>query len=458
MSRLHIIRSRIFLVSLLFAAALTPTACTRNSEPLKPLTLRLAGDGWFLKSLVSTGLITGYEHEAGVHIEIVDRNDRSIMSDLDRGPTPGNAPYDIVVMRHRWIGALVQKKQLRPIDPSWNDVTLHNAGFKLQQQLFPTWWRELSWYGDKVYGYPYTGLTAYLCYREDLLAEPENRRKFKARYHRDLVVPANWRDYTQVAEFFNRPAEHFYGTYISGKQGPALWYEWLNFIYSFGGDVLDTQHGWEYGDIIVNSPQNVAATAQYVKLIALSPPDTLNYGWNEAQTALQEGHTFMGLLWSDQAYLLESQPGSRFAGKFGYSPIPANTFKSASQLEGLTYLLPAQSQHSKEAYQFLEWVMSSAVQARQTLQGSSSINQSVYRDAAVLQKPYMQAFLDSLPVAKPKPTIPEASQMTDAAEQRLSAIVAGKESPQSGLDKLALDLKNILGNKGRLRYPVHSHN
>ncbi len=83
----------------------------------------------------------------------------------------------------------------------------------------------------------------------------------------------------QLAEFFTRPDDHFYGTYIQGKQGLALWYEWLNFVYSFGGDILDTRHGWKYGDIVVNSPQNVAATEQYVKLIPFSPPDTLNYGW-----------------------------------------------------------------------------------------------------------------------------------------------------------------------------------
>jgi multiple sugar transport system substrate-binding protein len=70
--------------------------------------------------------------------------------------------------------------------------------------------------------------------------------------------------------------------------------------------------------------------------------------------------------------------------------------------------------------------------------------------------PYTATFLASIPIAKEKPTIPEASQMTEAAERRLSEIVTGKESPRSGLDKLALDLKNILGSKGKLRYPVHA--
>jgi multiple sugar transport system substrate-binding protein len=426
--------------------------CSKSSQPL---TIRLAGDEWFLKSLTKTGMIASYEQKTGVRVELLDRNDRRIMNDLNLG-TAGPNGYDIVVMRHRLLGALIQKRQVSPVDSLLTDTTVHDPSFLPPQQLFPNWWRELSWYGDKIYGYPYTGLTAYLCYRKDLLDDPENKRKFKARYHRELAVPSNWKEYMQLAAFFTRPVEHFYGTYISGKQGPALWYEWLNFVYSFGGDILDTQHGWEYGDIVVNSPQNVAATEQYVKLIALSPPDTLNYGWNEAQAALQQGHAFMGLLWSDQAYLLEDPATSKVAGKIGYSLIPSNTSKRSSQLEGLTYLIPTQSQHPKEAYRFIEWAMSDRVQVQQTLDGSSSIRQSVYDDSRVKEKPYTSAFLASVPFAREKPTIPEASQMTEAAERRLSEIVTGKESPQSGLDKLALDLQNILGSKGKLRYPVHA--
>jgi multiple sugar transport system substrate-binding protein len=440
-------------LGVLFLMVLLPAGCSRSSQ--QPVTIRLAGDEWFLKSLTKTGMIPAYEQKTGIHVEVLDRNDRKIMNDLDRGAAAGSAGYDIVVMRHRLLGALIQKHQVQSIDSLLTDPSVHDPSFQPQQQLFPNWWRELSWYGDKIYGYPYTGLTAYLCYRKDLLDDPENKRKFKARYHREIAVPTNWKEYVQLAQFFTRPGDHFYGTYISGKQGLALWYEWLNFIYSFRGDILDTQHGWEYSDIVVNSPQNVAATQQYVRMIALSPPDTLNYGWNEAQAALQQGHAFMGLLWSDQAYLLEDPATSKVAGKIGYSLIPSNTAQRSSQLEGLTYLIPTGSQHPREAYRFLEWAMSDQVQTRQTLDGSNSIRESVYGDSRVKGMPYTAAFLASIPIARGKPTIPESSQMTQAAERRLSEIVTGKESPQSGLDKLALDLKNILGSKGKLRYPVH---
>jgi multiple sugar transport system substrate-binding protein len=427
----------------LFVLVVLQLSCVRKH----PSTIRLAGDEWFLDSLTKTGLIADFEQKNGVRIEI--------MSELDRGPSRGDT-LDVIVVRHRLLGALVQKGQVQPIDSFLTDSSLHDAGFMPQEQLFTNWWRELSSYRGSTYGYPYTGLTTFLCYRKDLLDDPANQRSFKARYHRDLKPPATWQEYTQLAEFFTRPGEHFYGTYIQGKQGLALWYEWLNLIYSFGGNILDNQHGWEYGDVVINSPENVTATEQYARLIAFSPPDTLKYGWGEAQSALQQGHVFMGLLWSDQAPFLEDPAVSKVAGKIGYSLVPSNTGKPFSQLEGLTYLIPTESKHPPDAYKFLEWALSARVQDQQQLHGSSSIRKSTYDSPAVGALPYTSSFVASMPVGKAKPTIAQSAEMTEAMESRVFEIVSGKSSARAGLDSLALDLQHILGDKAQLRYPVRT--
>ncbi len=433
----------------LFVLVILQLSCVRRHAS----TIRMAGDEWFLDSLTKTGLIADFEQKNGIRVEVVHKNDRTIMSELDRGPNRGDS-LDVIVVRHRLLGALVQKGQVQPIDSFLTDSSVHDAGFVPRDQLFTNWWQELSSYGGGTYGYPYAGLTTLMCYRKDFLDDPANQRSFKARYHRDLKPPATWQEYTQLAEFFTHPAKHFYGTYIQGKQGLALWYEWLNLIYSFGGNILDSQHGWEYGDVVINSPQNIAATEQYAKLIAFSPPDTLNYGWGEAQSALQQGTVFMGLLWSDQAPLLEDPAVSKVAGKIGYSLIPSNTGEPFSQLEGLTYLIPTESKHPREAYKFLEWAMSVQVQDQQQLQGSSSIRKSTYDDPAVVALPYTSSFLASIPMGRGKPTIPKSAEMTAAMERRVFEIVSGKSPAQAGLDSLALDLQHILGDKVQLRYPV----
>jgi multiple sugar transport system substrate-binding protein len=431
-------------------------ACAANAQGPPPITLRIAGDEWFLKSLTETRLIPEFEQKTCAHVEVIFNNDRSTMSDLDQTRDAAAPPYDIIVIRHRLLGALVAKREVQPIDPFLVDPVLHDPSFHPDRQLFQNWWTEISSYDGRYYGFPFTALTTYLCYRKDLIVDPANQRAFHDRYHRDLQPPATWQEYLDLAEFFNRPADHFYGTYIQGKRGLALWYEWLNLIYSFGGNILDTSHGWQYGDIVVNSPQNVAATEQYLKAVKLSPPDTVNYGWMEAQNALQQGHVFMGLLWNDQAPFLEDPKVSKVAGKIAYALIPSNTGKPFSQLEGLTWLIVSGSQHLREAYKFLEWAVSQQVQVAQTLHGSSSVLRTTYDNPAIKALPYTRAFLASLPIDIPKPTIAESDQMTQAAVQHLAAIVSGTTSPQNGLDALALDLKNILGNKAQLRYPVRA--
>jgi len=442
------LRNAVVLLFLLLVVGLLQSGRAQTS----PLTIRLAGDEWFLDSLTKTGLISDFEQKNGVHVEVLHKNDRTIMGDLDRGASRGDN-LDVIVVRHRLLGELVRKKQVKPIDPFLSDSAVHDPAFIPTRQLFPNWWHELSTYDGRTYGYPYIGLTTFLCYRKDLLNDATNQRAFQTRYHRELKPPATWQEYSQLAEFFTRPEEHFYGTYIQGKQGLALWYEWLNLIYSFGRNTLDAQHGWEYGDIVVNSPQNVAATEQYAKLIAFSPPDTLKYGWGEAQSALQQGRVFMGLLWNDQAPFLEDPAVSKVAGKIGYSLIPSTSGKPFSQMEGLTYLIPTESKHPREAYRFLEWAMSAQVQVQQTLKGGASIRDSVYDDPNVKAIPYTSTFLASVPVAKSKPTIPESAAMIEAMERHVADILNGRASAQSGLDSLALDLQHILGDKGRLRYP-----
>jgi len=443
------LRSFFALLSLIMLAPL-PVAYAQKHES----TIRLAGDEWFLDSLTKTGMINAFERKNGIYVEVIHKNDRTIMSDLDRDPTTVERRLDVVVMRHRLLGALVQKGQVRPIDSFLSDPTLHDANLAPQQQLFPVWWHELSSFGNQIYGFPFTSLTTFLCYRKDLLDDARNQRDFKSRYHRELVPPITWQQYMQLAEFFTRPKDHFYGTYIQGKQGLALWYEWLNLVYSFGGDILDTRHGSKYGDIVVNSPQNIAATEQYMKLIPFSPPDTLHYGWGEAQSSLQQGRVFMGLLWNDQAPFLEDPRVSKVAGKIGYSLIPSNSAQSFSQMEGLTYLIPTQSQHPREAYRFLEWAMSAEVQIQQTLRGGASARRSTYDDARVKEIPYTSTFLASVPVAKPKPTIPESAEITESMQRHIFEIVSGNSSPRHGLDSLALDLQRILDHKVQLRYPV----
>src|SRR5262245_1531069 len=76
------------------------------------MTIRLAGDEWFLNILTKTQTIGEIEKQTNIHVEVLDKNDRAIMSKLDLGAQSQDGLLDVIVVRHRLLGALVQKDQI----------------------------------------------------------------------------------------------------------------------------------------------------------------------------------------------------------------------------------------------------------------------------------------------------------------------------------------------------------
>ena len=175
----------------LFLAVMTllPILVLNSSKKSEPSTIHVAGDEWFLATLEKAGVVSAFEQKTGTHVVLTYVNDRAIMKHFDQGAKAGEPVYDVVVMRHQLLGSLIQKNQIQPIDSLMKDPDVHDPNFQPQQQLFPNWWKELSSFGDHVYGFPFTGLTVFTCYRKDLLENPENRQQFKAKYHREIAPP-----------------------------------------------------------------------------------------------------------------------------------------------------------------------------------------------------------------------------------------------------------------------------
>ncbi len=109
-------------------------------------------------------VIEQYEHSEAVNKVMLDLNSR-------RGR------YDFILQRHRELGRFVANGHLTAIENFMNDPKLRDPGFKPEEVLYQGLWKEISWYGGKAYGFPFTALTMYLWYRED----PKEQAGFKAK-------------------------------------------------------------------------------------------------------------------------------------------------------------------------------------------------------------------------------------------------------------------------------------
>nr|VFJ55248.1 MAG: carbohydrate ABC transporter substrate-binding protein, CUT1 family [Candidatus Kentron sp. DK] len=398
-----------------------------------------------------------FTKETGINVIVeqyaVNEVHQKIMTDL----VSSSGTYDLILQPHKHLGRLVSNNYLKPLGGCPDLGSDLNLDFDPNVDLFSEWWNEISCYKGKAYGFPFSALTMYLWYRRDLFENPAMQKSFEKEYGYPLTVPKYWGQYTDVAEFFTRPGDGFYGTAIQGKRHDALWYEFLNYLYSFGGDILEIKHGWEYGPIVINSPEAIDALKYYKSLMKHSPPGTLNYTWDDALAVMQQGKVAMVIMWNDSTYAVEYSKDSTVAGKMGFAMIPMRKGKDrrVGQLEGWSYLIPHSSPKPDEALQFITWMMKEGNQIEQHLNGGASARRSTYEDPRVAQLTYTEASLDTMEVALPKPTIPEGPEMTEILTRELSAALAGEKSPKEALDTAALGIKKLLGDKTVMKYPVN---
>ena len=412
-------------------------------EALPPLEAMDKLKAEFEKRTGITVIIEMYEHSEAVNKVMLDLNSK-------RGR------YDFILQPHRELGRFVENGHVASLDTFMNNPKLRDPGFKPEKVLYQGLWKEISWYGGKSYGFPFTALTMYMWYRKDLLEDPKERAGFKKKYGYDLKPAATWKEYTDISEWFTRPEKGFYGTAIQGKRHEALWYEWLNFLYSFGGDMMEVKSGSECGPIIVNSPEALASLEYYKSLTKYSPADTLNYFWDDVMALMQQGKVYQMIMWNDATYAVaEDKEASTVAGKMGFDIVPQGKGGKTGQVEGWTYLVPSYSKNKEAAYLFIQWMMEFDQQLNQHMNGGASARPDVYAHPDVQKISYSKASMDTNAVAIPKPTIPASPEITDILVRELSSYLSDQKSAKAALDTAAVDMNRLLGSCAPLKYPVN---
>lgn len=396
-----------------------------------------------------------FEKRTGITVEIEMYEHSEAVSKVMLDLNSKRGRYDFIIQPHRELGKFVTNGHVEPVEPFMSSEALRDPSFKPEEQLYQGLWKEISWYDGKPYGFPFTALTMYSWYRADLLNDEKEKEGFKAKYGYDLAPAQDWKQYRDIAEWFTRPDQRLYGTALQGKRHEALWYEWLNFLYSFGGDMLEVKSGSECGPVIVNSPQAIAATEYYKSLMPFSPPDTLNYFWDDVMALMQQGTVAELIMWNDATYAVAvDESASTVVGKMGFDLVPQGDGGKVAQVEGWTYLIPEASKNKEAAYLFIQWMMDYNQQLEQHLNGGATARPDVYAAEEVQKLPYSKASMASNEVAKPKPTLPQSSEMTDILVRELSSYLADEKTAKEALDQSAKEISELLGSCAPMKYPV----
>jgi len=312
-------------------------------------------------------------------------------------------------------------------------------------------------YKDKLWALPCSAQCMFLWYRTDLFGDPGEQAAFRARYGYDLPQPTpqrsmTWAQYRDVAEFFTRKAgekaagktldQDLYGTLLQGKNHVAIWFEFNNFLHSFGGTFIAPD-----GAVVADSPQAREALTYYVGLKPFAPPGTVNYNWDEALSTFQSGQVAMVINWSDAITAVVDPKQSQVFDHTGFAAVPTlrEGGETASVFGGWGLFVNAKSRHPREAVQLIQWANRPDVQIAWAQAGGIPATLSTYKSPEYAKLPGSAAHLAALGHLVGWSNAPYSAQMISIGQDLLARAMAGEITPEQALTQLAQRLRGIVG-------------
>lgn len=241
-----------------------------------------------------------------------------------------------------------------------------------------------------LYALPHVGNVALFAYRTDLFAR------------HNLAAPDRWEQVLAAAEVLTENEPEVSAVLFRGSKGNPIVTGFLPILWSFGGDVLDAQ-----GNVILDSPESVAAVEFFLRLSRYAPEGVANYQSAQVRDALYNGSGAIAIeVWPGWIANLNNPAESAVVDQMAIRAHPGQVRGSSPMIGIWLTAIPESSQDKDAAFDFITFLTSAEVQRQIALEtGVPPTRVSVHQDAQ-LQEQYFwyPAQLDGLQngVARPR--------------------------------------------------------
>lgn len=403
--------------------------------------------------------------KAGINVEVVEVPFEEVYSQQMAEFVAGGGGLDLVVFYPAFIGDYAGNDFIQPLDdfmaeydPELDDVI---TAFR---ELY------LNWDGQ-TYALPFDGDVNMLMYRRDLLEHPDEQAAFEAEYGRPLTVPETWDEYLEVGEFFTREAGEtlagekldrpFYGCAEYGARGFS-WAWFMNRFASMGGVYFAPDMTPQ-----IETPEAVEALESMKEAVdTCSPPDVLNYGYDQLRDIFINGDAFMVVQWSDVPKKAGDPEQSEISGLADYAPVPGTRMEDgtlnhrAMMPVGRVLGIPTDAPHPEAAY-WVAWFLTtqtSMFDVSTALTGLDPYREShgdpseyeMFADEKEAQA-YLDAVKAALEVGYPEIYIPGAAQYNDALDLAVNQALSGESDAVTALANAADEWERITDSQGAER-------
>ena len=348
--------------------------------------------------------------------------------------------WDIIVIDSQWLGMAVEAK-------SAVDLTKMIGNKAFVKQIPPT--MKEYYMGDptdsgKIWSVPLEADAELLFYRKDLMDDAKEKAGFKKKYGYDLKVPETWAQLRDIAEFFNRPAQGFYG-YISkfGIPYDVISWDFNQVLWSWGGEFWDRKTKTAQG--YINSPTAVEAMEFYKGLSKFAPPGWESAAFDETVQSMSQGLVMFAIEWSSFAPSMFNKDNSKVWDKIGVAVPPKGPKAHVVSLGGQPMTISAYSPNQKEAAAFIEWFY----KPEQIWTYAENLGHPAYVDVLNSERfwkilPQNKALWEAVPFVKDIWNIPVYNELLQASQELLNSAVTGAKPIKAALDELAMKHQKIL--------------
>ncbi len=350
------------------------------------------------------------------------------------------------------------------------------------QDIAPVYREQLMVWKGKVLSQTMDGDAHTYSYRIDLFENADNKKAFKEKYGYDLAPAKTWKEYLDIAEFFNQPTNNLWGTAEAFRRGGQQFWFLFSHVAGYAShpdnpgamffdpDTMDAQ---------VNNPAWVRGLEEYIRASKLAPPNALNFSFGEVNAAFAGGQVAESIGWGDTGVIAADKKQSKVAGNVGSAPLPGgdevwnyktkkwDKLDSVLQTSFMAFggwqaAVPASSSHQEAAWDFVKYVTSPDVSGEATVTGGTGVNpyrishttdlkrwSTIFTDREAKEYLGAQKYAVTAPNIALDMRLPGYFSYTEILEIELSKALAGEVTPQQALDSVAEQWNALTDEFGR---------
>jgi len=380
-------------------------------------------------------LISDFEKLTGISISMSVHSEDDFYKKLKLALAAGNVTPDVFMVGNLDIAQFAAAGWLEAIDSYLSNPRLTDRDWYDYDDVFSTV-KKVGTFNGKQYiaGIP-TAELEIMYYRTDIFTEA------------GIAVPETYDELYDIAKKLH--TDEISGFVTRGARGISNWWEWTGIFLSYGGRFFDAS-----GNPIFNSPQGIAATEMWRKLLKETGPRGVEtFTWLMNVGYFRSGKSATCFEASGVTPLMIHPEESQIVGKIGYAQLPhVPGGKPVPNYWTWALGMNSNSRHKEASWLLLEWLSSKYITYKAALRGGAGgVRASLLATPAfeIAYGPeWTKVVTEGLAkYVEPKLVpyhMPEISEIVDEISIGLCNVLTGVETPKEALDNAAQRVREIL--------------